>query len=559
MRKLFFVSSICAIVMMAFSFSSCKKRVGPEDLSSHNPVTFTYFTSDATTDMKFDDPVAKKITQETSVTLLIDYSKAGDSQAVNLMIASGNYDDFIYAKGDTSKFIDAHAVIALDDWVAPDGKHVNLIETYGKNLKELYGDQLVKLRHTDGHIYSFGTYNVQNALFETSGTMQIQHAVLKELGYPKIRTLDDYATVLRAYKKKHPEIDGKPTIGLSLLIGTWQWLIDLSNPANYVIGYPDDGQWIVDRKTHHAQYKFLNPDMVYYYKWLNDLNTDGTLDPESFTQTEEVWKSKIASGCVLGISYPNWGYNDARTTLIASGKPERTYAYLPIVVDTKKYKDPSLTDYGYSGGWGISISTSCKDVVRAFKFIDWMCSEQAQILVNWGIEDTNYIIVDGKRVVPPEEQLKADNDPDYATHTGVGRWVYPFPERGNGAHDKNGDWIARNTQQRVIDNYLPVERETLAAYGATMWIDLFPQSSTLGRPAHGQLWQYQLPKEINDKVTAADDYVKEALTKCVLCKPSEFQHNWDEMVQHLKDMGMEEAGQKVSALIEQKLKLWGVE
>src|SRR5574344_605967 len=440
----------------------------------------------------------------------------------------------------------------------------------------------LKLPQMQAHLSEVTDFVVSNKLSFTEGLLKLCNyeidykseaaakSMVKAAAFPFIKTLDDYdfefqpgvnkqELLERAYKKKHPEIDGKPTIGLSLLIGTWQWLIDLSNPANYVIGYPDDGQWIVDRKTHHAQYKFLNPDMVYYYKWLKDLNTDGTLDPESFTQTEEVWKSKIASGCVLGISYPNWGYNDARTTLIASGKPERTYAYLPIVVDTKKYKDPSLTDYGYSGGWGISISTSCKDVVRAFKFIDWMCSEQAQILVNWGIEDTNYIIVDGKRVVPPEEQLKADNDPDYATHTGVGRWVYPFPERGNGAHDKNGDWIARNTQQRVIDNYLPVERETLAAYGATMWIDLFPQSSTLGRPAHGQLWQYQLPKEINDKVTAADDYVKEALTKCVLCKPSEFQHNWDEMVQHLKDMGMEEAGQKVSALIEQKLKLWGVE
>jgi putative aldouronate transport system substrate-binding protein len=549
----------CFICLLCIFVTSCGKRISPDELSNRNPITFTYFTSDATIDMKFNDPVAKKITDETGVTLLIDYPKAGDSQAINLMIASGNYDDLIYAKGDASKLIDAHAVIALDDWISPDGKHVNLIETYGKNLKALYGDQLVKLRHSNGHIYSFGTYAVQNTIFETSGTMQIQHAVLKELGYPKINTLDDYATALRAYKKRYPEIDGKKTIGLSLLIGTWQWMIDLSNPSNYVIGYPDDGQWIVDRKTHHAQYKFLNPNTIYYYKWLNDLNADGTLDPESFTQTEEVWKSKIASGCVLGLSYPNWGYNDARTTLIASGKPERTYAYLPIVVDSKKYKDPSLTDYGFSGGWGISISTSCKDVIRAFKFIDWMCSEKAQILTNWGIEGVNYDVVDGKRVVPKTEQLKMDNDPDYAIETGVGRWVYPFPEEGNGAVDKNGDWITRNTKQRIIDNYLPIEKETLSAYGATMWTDLFPQSSTLGRPAHGQLWQYQLPKEINDKVSEADDYVKVALTKCVLCKPSEFLHNWNTMVQHLKDMGMEEAGDGVSALIEEKLKLWGVE
>jgi len=71
------------------------------------------------------------------------------------------------------------------------------------------------------------------------------------------------------------------------------------------------------------------------------------LDPESFTQKEDVWEAKIASGRVLGIAYPRWGYGDARTSLIQQGMPERTYAYIPIVAD-KKYKSPMLKDYGFS-------------------------------------------------------------------------------------------------------------------------------------------------------------------------------------------------------------------
>ena len=65
--------------------------------------------------------------------------------------------------------------------------------------------------------------------------MQLQHAVLKELGYPQINTLEDYENALKAYMKKFPTIDGKKTIGLSLLIDTWQWYIDLSNPSGYLI------------------------------------------------------------------------------------------------------------------------------------------------------------------------------------------------------------------------------------------------------------------------------------------------------------------------------------
>ena len=370
------------------------------------------------------------------------------------MLASGDYPDLIYAKGDLTKLINAGAIIQLDDY----------IEKYGKNMKKLYGDQLVRLRNSteDPHIYSVGTYGVHNAIYETSGTMQIQHAVLKELGYPKIQTLDDYEKALNTYMEKYPEINGRKTIGLSLLIDTWQWYIDLSNPGGFVIGYPDNGQWIVNPSTYQAEYKFLDPNIYLYYKWLNKINTEGLLDPESFTQKEDVWKAKIASGRVLGLAYPNYGYWDSRSTLIANGMPERTYAYLPVVAD-KKYKCPALFDAGYSGGWGIAISTKCKDSVRAFKFLDWMCSDEAQVLVNWGLKDINYKIVDGKRIVPDEEMQRATSDPDYGKETGVGRWTYPFPMAGSAAVDASGQSIVRNTKDYVLKNYLPVERETLDA------------------------------------------------------------------------------------------------
>lgn len=512
------------------------------------PVTFSFFTADATEDMLWNDPVALEITKRTGVTLEVERPVAGDTQAIPLMIASGEFPDLIFAKGDLTKLIEAEAVIPLDD----------LIEKYGQNMKDLYGDQLVRLKNSpsDPYIYSVGTYGVKQAILETAGTMQLQHAVLKELGYPQIKTLEDYENALRAYMKKYPTIDGQKTIGLSLLIDTWQWYIDLSNPGNYTIGYPDDGQWIVDSKL-NARYKFLDSEISQYYKWLNKINAEGLLDPESFTQKEDVWKSKIASGRVLGIAYPNWGYGDARTSLIQNGKADRTYAYLPVTASAK-YKDPSLKDYGFSGGWGIAISSSCKDPVRAFKFLDWFCSEEAQVLVNWGLENVNYVVKDGKRVVPAEEQNRADTDPDYSKKTGVGRWIHPFPQRGTAAVDKNGDYISRTSRQRLIDNYLPVEKETLSAYGVNMWIDLFPTSEELGVSKHGQVWQYALPPELNEKVTAADEYVKTALAQCVLAKPADFDAKWAELQKKLKDMGMEQAGVELSAIIGEKMKLWGV-
>ena len=51
------------------------------------------------------------------------------------------------------------------------------------------------------------------------------------------------------------------------------------------------------------------------------------------------------------------------------------------------------------------------------------------ILNNWGIEGVNYVVIDGKRVIPPEEMNRRLNDPNYRRETGVGLYVYPFPQR----------------------------------------------------------------------------------------------------------------------------------
>jgi putative aldouronate transport system substrate-binding protein len=479
---------------------------------------------------------------------MIDHPVGGDQQAIPLMIASGQYPDLVYAKGNLTLLIEAGVVIPLDD----------LIEKKGKYIKELYGEQLVRLRNSleDPRIYTVGTYPVNPGIWKTDGTMQMQHAVLKELGYPAMKTLNDYEKAIKDYMAKYPTINGQKTIGLSLLLDTWQWYIDLSNPSGFLTGHPDDGQWFVDQRTLEAQYKFLHPDTKHFYKWLNRMNVEGVLDPESFTQKEDIWRAKIASGRVLGLAYPGWGYGESRSSLINDGMENRTYAYLPIMAD-ESYTCAVLKDYGLSGGWGIAITTACKDPERAFEFLDWMCSEEAQVLVNWGIEGVNYNVVDGKRTVPDEEQRRADTDPDYGRKTGVGRWAYPFPMRGQGYIDSTGNYITKDSPERIKNQeYLAVEKETLAAYGVEMWIDLFPSTESLGVSKHGAAWQYTLPPDANAKITEADNYIKNALANIVLGRPGNFESSWQKIVQDLRRMGLDETGKTLTAMIKDKIELW---
>ncbi len=517
--------------------------------SSDEPLTLTFFNADGGEEKTFDDPVAKKITEKTGIKLEMDYPVGGNDEAIPLMIASGEYPDLIFAKGDIGKLIEAGGVIKLDD----------LIEEKGDNLKAMYGDQINRLRNSieDPSIYTVGTYGVENAYWETSGTFQIQLDVLRELGYPEIRTLEDFEAALTEYYEKYPEIDGQKTLPLSLLGSDWRWLITVGNPAGFAAGLQDDGQWAVNDETGETSYKFLLPEFKEYFKWLNGMNAKGLLDPESFTQTYDTYISKLSSGRVLSVADQNWNFGDADKALVADGKEWRTYAPLPVTLG-EEYKSQALKDYGFAGGWGIAISSTSEHQEEAFEFLDWMASEEAQILTNWGMEGENYDIVDGKRVMQEDDRERMNNDPDYAKETGVGYYVYPFPQWGNGAVDSEGQPITPNSEEQIVANYNSAEKEALKEYEMTNWIEWFPSTEELGRSNHGTVSNYTIPPGSDVQIIQqkADDLTEQKITQAILGDPADFDKAWEDMIAELEAMNIQKANEEMTQMTKDKMELW---
>jgi len=514
-----------------------------------SPVTLAFFDVDAIENMQFDDEVAKKITELTGVTLKITHPVAGDTQAIPLMIASGDYPDLIYAKGDTGKLIEAGAIIKLDDY----------IEKNGDNIKSLYGDQIKRLRHSieDPSIYTVGAYGVDEQNFDPNGTMQLQHAVLKELGYPEIKTLQDYEKALKDYIAKYPEINGHKTIGMSLMASDWRWLITCGNIASAVAGISNDGQFKVDDETQKATYKFQLPEVKEYFKWLNHMNAEGLLDPESFTQKEDTYRTKIAQGNVLGITDAKWDYDASIKKLISSGMDERTFAPLAVTLG-EKYKAQDLKDYGYGGGWGVAISSTSKNKDRAFQFLDWLASDEAQVLINWGIEGKHYKVENGKRVMLPEVKESRNTDKEFKNRTGIGQYIYPFPQRGNGAIDPSGNPYASDTLEVYTSNYNKGEKATLEEYGKKSFVEFFPSAEELGKSERGQIWQYNIPTDSEMAVIQrkADDYTQKAITQAILGPPEDFEAAWNKIQEDLRTMDIEKVNAEMSKLVAEKIELW---
>ncbi|GKX31796.1 ABC transporter substrate-binding protein [Vallitalea longa] len=559
-----FILVIC--FLMVFSvFTGCGKKEDTEkELSSESTKdiadekdkneekTFTYWSADTTAgqlDDKYNSDVSRKIKELTGVTLRKEFAVGDPREKLSFMAASGEYPDFIYALEYSNIIVDAGGFIKLD----------GLIDEYGPNIKKLYGDDLARLRWSkeDPSIYFLGLPEIGKVKFEPESGFEIQHAALKELGYPKMETLKDYEEAIKKYVEANPEINGKPTIGLSLLADDWRIKISLTNPGVFSTGGADDGEWFYDKEKERAILHVTRPEEKEYFRWLNHMNDIGLLDKESFIQKYDQYQSKIAEGRVVAITDSKWQYSAAEQSLVAAGMSDRTYAMFPLVIE-EGVVNKDFRPTGYSGGYGIGISTSCKDPVAAIKFLDWMCTDEAQILARWGIEGQHYDVIDGKRTFKPEVFKAWTEDPSFATETGIGIYSWPWPGYGQGAIDKKGDYYHPTFKDTIIDAYNESEKETLAHYGATMWKDLYPSEEDIEKSEYGVLWQINIPSDTEASVIMAkyDETTAKRIPEAILASPDEFDEIWDDYQQELVDVGIHKLEDEFNKLLQDKLNLW---
>ena len=519
------------------------------------PISFTMYSveTDAYPDTDFTSPVAKVIQQKTGVTLKIENAISSDAgkQKLSLMAASGDYPDFVYGKGDLNILKNVNAIVKLDE----------LIEQYGPNIKTFYGDTDIKrLRWSleDPGIYYIGGKEVGQENMQPNAGAQLQLGAVKELGFPKIRTLQDFENAIKTYYEAHPKTeDGQKTIPLSLLADDWRFMITISNPANFATGNSDDGEWYVNPQTLECVRHLTREEDKEYFKWLNHMNAIGLLDDESFVQKYDQYKAKIASGRVIALTDARWEIDEPITALKKDGKFDKAYGYFPVTInDSVKFAD--FQSSGYLGGWGLAITTNCADPERAIKFFDWMCTEEAQILTHWGIDGEHYTVENGKRVLKPEVLSMRDSDPAWQQKTGIKKYMYPFPTYGNAVKDSTGQYYeAFDTLEAIVALQSPIENEVLAAYGVTAWKELYPQSDEFPVKSYGAAWLVNIE---DTEWKANDDKILKLgyrmIPQAILADPSQFDAKWEEYQKALRDAGLEEHSAVFTKALQDRSVLW---
>ncbi len=292
-----------------------------------------------------------------------------------------------------------------------------------------------------------------------------------------------------------------------------------------------------------------------YFKWLNKLYNEGLLDPEFATQTHDDYIAKIASGRVLALFDTLWDYQDGEKILKSDGKLDKTYCGLPLTAD-KDTKAPSLMYQGLATGQGVGITTACEDPVAAIKFLDYICSDEGQVLVNWGIEGTNYEIDEnGHRYRTEEEIKKESEDKNYKKTTGVGFHNYPFPNYGTGVTDSTGSTFSTDSKESIIAEYNEEQQAACKAWGVELLVDIFPQPSEFETPAFPPTWAYSMPTDFVEISNKLDEIAQASLIGCVIGSEADFDSSYDKMISDLEGSDMDDAAQILTDMVKGKVAL----
>ncbi|MDD9265449.1 extracellular solute-binding protein [Paenibacillus sp. GCM10023248] len=535
--KKVFASGLAAILLAAVVTGCSSTPINASgvafetaDTENKAPVTFSYYLfAQGTKDvLASETTIGKELQKQTGVDFKLQYLVGDSATKAGVMIASGDYPDVISSSGEMAKLMDAGAYIALDD----------LIEKYGPNIKRVYGPYFNMMKAKDGKIYTLPFTANQGYTAEPDiggGAFWIQRSVLKEFGYPRITTIDEYFDLIKKYKGKNPKVDGKDTIGFMISAGVTNNFFTLQNPAMHLAGYPNDGSVTVDMKTNEAKLVAGTDNQKRWMKKLNEMYAIGLFDPESLTMNKDQYLAKLTSGRVLGYFNYGWQVAEATKKLKAAGIDEKRYAPLPIVFD-KGIKDQYIDPPGFVNNYGIGITVKAKDPVRIIKYFDNMLQEENQILVSWGMKDQTYSVDEKGRYYYKDDQSKYHEDPELSRTFGFTYYGNDWPRYGYNSVLKDGNAFAPGNQSEVVSKlYTEGDKKILDTYGAKTFSDYFSKpEERKWFPA----WSISIPQGSPEQIftTRSDDLQKKYLSKMILESPDKFESIWNAYINELNKL-----------------------
>nr|WP_028609287.1 ABC transporter substrate-binding protein [Paenibacillus harenae] len=484
--------------------------------------TFTIFNgAGAAKDINTNETTIGKILEDqTGVNFKLENLVGDLNTKIGTMIASNKYPDAIIPDAAIDEVLGAGAFIDLTD----------LIEEHGPNIKRVYGPYFNQMKAADGKIYFLPFSNVVGEYVPdpniNQGAFWVQRRVLKEAGYPQIKTLDEYFKLVEDYVAKHKEED---LTGFISLTHDWRFFAT-TNPPMHLMGYPNDGEVTVDLNTLEAKTYSSSDATKRWLSKLNELNAKGLFDKASFVDNYDQYLAKLTSGKVVGFFDYGWQIGNAQNVLKDAAKKDPAkddFVYFPLPVTFDGEKDQYLDPPGFVKNRGIGITVSAKDPARIVQYFDNLLKEENQVLKSWGIKGETYEVDEKGRFYRTAEQI-AKIDEAFREEFGFKYYDWNWPNYGTNSTLADGNAYAPGLQAEVFQMSLTeADKMILDKYGAKTYAEMFAAPDE--RP-----WfpAWGIPKEQGSQPqiyeTKKTELTKKYFPKLVLAKPADFEKVWTE-------------------------------
>lgn len=456
----------------------------------------------------------KELEKRTGVKIKFIHPPIGqENEAFNIMIASNDIPDIILNKwsllqGGASQYIDDSIIIPLN----------NYTEKYAPNyMKILKEDLNAKKQCTtdEGNIYMFSMLKMDSGLKVYRGLM-LREDWMKKLNLNMPDNLDDWYNVLKAFKEKDPNGNGKadeiPFIaqkGMSGDLG--EGLTNIINAFGVSDGFYQENGTVL--------YGPIQPQYKGALLYLKKLYNEKLLDQDYALTDGKQFDAKVTNNQAGAFSGALTGNMEKYFSIMK----DRNKDFSLIGVPNSKGIDGKRTviNQNYvldSNGIGAAITTKNKHIPESIMWLDYQYSSEGHTLMNYGIEGLTYTRNSSGNPIYTDVILKNPN--------------------GLSISDAMGKYVTAATDSPIVQDpaYLsqiliyPQQKASVEAWKKDAYLDkVLPMLS----PSKDESSRYNTI--MNDVKT----YCNEMTNKFIMgIEPIE---NYDKFVKQIKQLGIDEA------------------
>ncbi len=381
-RKL--LAALCAMVMLGMT------AITPA--MAETPVTLTMWAalnakSARSVTTNADIVAIQKTEEATGVHIEWTEPPVGDEASqFNLMITNpNNYPDMIawnwwnYAGG-PEKAISDGILIDLTPYLDQMPNLKALYEKYPELKKQCTTDE--------GHMYFFPRIN-GDALDSEYHAQSFwvgpiyRKDILDAMGMAEPVTLEDWYQVLTAVKKRYPDMIPFTAAGATT-----------ANTSLYTLASVFGVRPNLYMENGKVNFGLLSENFKAYVETMAKWYEEELIDPDYLANSANDLRTKVTSGEAFAFIGAQGGNYVTYSQVMAAAMPEAKLQICPWPTgpDGKAYTSQAGVINTVNGGFGIGITTACKDVEAAIRYLDYGYSPEGIMLNNFGVEGETYLI-----------------------------------------------------------------------------------------------------------------------------------------------------------------------